>query len=179
MATHRLLRSTGPGSFNTLATLLEPAFDARPLSRSDVDSFLLESDESALRVVAVSANETDLLGLRLNADPTRLSEMPADRHSSWKMLDVACLHELVLKPHFGLDDSDLANEAGVEYTRDPEEVFTRVHSAEFNWGFVMRPTGLRQVLDVARAGETMPPKSTYFYPKTVTGLAFFDHREAL
>ena len=179
MATHRLLHASGPGTFSTLVPLLEPKFDVRPLEQSEIDAFLREPDESALRVVAVSANETNLLGLRLNADPTRLAEMPAGRHSSWKMLDVACLHELVLKPHFGLDDSDLANEAGVEYTRDPTEVVARVRSAEFRWGFILRPTRLRQVLDVARAGETMPPKSTYFYPKTVTGLAFFDHREAL
>ncbi len=179
MATHRLLQSSGPGTFSALVAGLDSKFEARPLDQSDVDAYLREPDESALRVVAVSANEAHLLGLRLGADPTRLAEMPADRHSSWKMLDVACLHELVLKPHFGLDDSDLANEAGVEYTRDPEEVIAKVDSAEVNWGFIMRPTRLQQVLQVARAGETMPPKSTYFYPKTVTGLAFFDHGEAL
>lgn len=179
MATHRLLHSAGPGDSSTLAALLGPKFDARPLARSEVDAFLREPDDSALRVVAVSAGDTNVLGLRLNADPTRLSEMPGDRHPSWNMLDVACLHELVLKPHFGLDDADLAAEAGVEYTRDPEEVITKVRSAEFNWGFILRPTRLRQVLDVARAGETMPPKSTYFFPKTVTGLVFFDHCESL
>ncbi len=179
MATHRLLRSSGPSGYSVLARLLEPTFDALRLGEADVDAFLQEPDETGLRVVVVSANETELLGLRLNADPTRMSGMPAGRHPSWKMLDVACLHELILNPHFGLDDADLAGGAGVEYTRDPKDVILQVRSGEFDWGFIMRPTRLSQVLDVARANETMPPKSTYFYPKSVTGLAFFDHREAL
>ncbi len=179
VATHRLLRSSGPSGYSVLARLLEPTFDALRLGEAEVDAFLQEPDETGLRVVVVSANETELLGLRLNADPTRMSGMPAGRHPSWKMLDVACLHELILNPHFGLDDADLAGGAAVEYTRDPKEVILQVRSGELDWGFIMRPTRLSQVLDVARANETMPPKSTYFYPKTVTGLAFFDHREAL
>ena len=38
--------------------------------------------------------------------------------------------------------------------------------------FLMRPTPVQQVRDVAAAGETMPPKSTYFFPKLLTGLVF-------
>jgi uncharacterized protein (DUF1015 family) len=43
---------------------------------------------------------------------------------------------------------------------------------EVEAGFLLRPTPVRQVRDVAAAGETMPPKSTYFFPKLLTGLVF-------
>jgi uncharacterized protein (DUF1015 family) len=47
-----------------------------------------------------------------------------------------------------------------------------VASGEYEAAFLMRPTPVAQVRDVAAAGENMPPKSTYFFPKLLTGLLF-------
>jgi uncharacterized protein (DUF1015 family) len=47
-----------------------------------------------------------------------------------------------------------------------------VRSGAYDAAFLMRPTPVRQVQDVAAAGENMPPKSTFFYPKLLTGLLF-------
>ncbi len=178
LATHRLVCSAGPPDYQSLIAALGPDFESRRLTESEVDWFLRHPDDSALRVVAVRAGEADLLGLRLNADPTTLAAMPVDRHQSWKRLDVSCLHELVLKPNFGIGETELESGGLVEYTRDAGQVIEQVRAGRFNWGFILRPTRLKQVREVALAGEKMPPKSTYFYPKTVAGLVFFDHREA-
>ena len=47
-----------------------------------------------------------------------------------------------------------------------------VGSGKYDAAFLMRPTPVQQVRDVAAAGENMPPKSTYFFPKLLTGLLF-------
>jgi uncharacterized protein (DUF1015 family) len=47
-----------------------------------------------------------------------------------------------------------------------------LESGEYEAAFVLRPTPIEQVREVAAAGETMPPKSTYFFPKILSGIVF-------
>jgi len=47
-----------------------------------------------------------------------------------------------------------------------------MHDGEYELAFLMRPTPIEQVREIAEAGETMPPKSTYFFPKLLTGIVF-------
>ena len=58
------------------------------------------------------------------------------------------------------------------YARDTAEALAKVRSGEYDAAFLMRPTPVAQVRDVAAEGENMPPKSTYFFPKLLTGLLF-------
>ena len=58
------------------------------------------------------------------------------------------------------------------YARDTEEALAMVRSGDFDAAFLMRPTRVEQVRELAAAGENMPPKSTFFFPKLLTGLLF-------
>jgi uncharacterized protein (DUF1015 family) len=60
------------------------------------------------------------------------------------------------------------------YTRDPDDLDAAVRSGEAILGFGVTPVSTGEVIAVADAGETMPQKSTYFYPKVPTGLALFE-----
>ena len=82
------------------------------------------------------------------------------------------LEALVLKGALGLSDEDIAHFNGMFYARDTEEALAMVRSGEWDAAFLMRPTPVEQVRAVAAAGENMPPKSTFFYPKLLTGLLF-------
>jgi uncharacterized protein (DUF1015 family) len=82
------------------------------------------------------------------------------------------LEALLLKGALGLSDDDIAHFNGLFYARDTAEALAMVRSGEYDAAFVMRPTPVGQVRDVAAAGENMPPKSTYFFPKLLTGLLF-------
>jgi uncharacterized protein (DUF1015 family) len=82
------------------------------------------------------------------------------------------LEALVLKGALGLSDEDISHFNGLFYARDTAEAIAMVRSGEYDAAFLMRPTPIRQVRDVAAAGENMPPKSTYFFPKLLTGLLF-------
>ena len=66
---------------------------------------------------------------------------------------------------------DVEAKKGMAYTASAEEAIGRLGDGA-DAVFLMRPTPVDQVRAVAAAGETMPPKSTYFYPKLLTGLVF-------
>ena len=83
-------------------------------------------------------------------------------------------HQLELRrtAALGLSDEDISHFNGLFYARDTAEALAMVRSGEYDAAFLMRPTPVQQVRDVAAAGENMPPKSTYFFPKLLTGLLF-------
>ena len=66
---------------------------------------------------------------------------------------------------------DIAAKRGIAYTAPPSGRSRRSTRAT-QAAFLLRPTPVEQVRDVAAAGETMPPKSTYFFPKLLTGIVF-------
>ena len=64
----------------------------------------------------------------------------------------------------------MANQINLKYTRDTDEACDCVKNDEFNCAFILNATKVHEIKDVALAGEKMPQKSTYFYPKLITGL---------
>jgi uncharacterized protein (DUF1015 family) len=91
---------------------------------------------------------------------------------AYRSLDTGVLEALVLKGALGLSDDDISHFNGLFYARDTEEALEMVRSGAYEAAFFMRPPPVTQVQDVAAAGENMPPKSTFFYPKLLTGLLF-------
>jgi uncharacterized protein (DUF1015 family) len=85
-------------------------------------------------------------------------------------LDAALIQHGILSPLLGIDDERLAAGEGIAYSRDPGEVRDRVVSGEYDVGLFLRPPTLTQVKRVADQGQSMPPKSTFFWPKPPSGL---------
>jgi uncharacterized protein (DUF1015 family) len=94
------------------------------------------------------------------------------RHPSYNELDVAILHDLILEPHYGIDKEALAAHSKLTYVRDRADAVSMVDNGEGQCAFILPPTKVSQIRDVSLAGEKMPQKSTYFYPKWITGLTF-------
>jgi uncharacterized protein (DUF1015 family) len=91
---------------------------------------------------------------------------------AYRRLDTAVLESLILRGALEMSEDDIAHLRGLEYSKDLEDAIHRVESGAADAGFFMRATPVEQVREVAEAGESMPPKSTYFYPKVPTGLVF-------
>jgi uncharacterized protein (DUF1015 family) len=89
-----------------------------------------------------------------------------------RRLDTAVLEALVLKGPLALSDDDISHLRGLGYARDAREAVELVVDGPYDVGFLLRPTPVAQVREVAAAGASMPPKSTYFFPKMLTGLLF-------
>jgi uncharacterized protein (DUF1015 family) len=91
-------------------------------------------------------------------------------------LDVALLHKLVIEGVMGLTGEMAATGANVLFSRDGHDAANRVARGEAAMVLYVNTTRVEQVLSVALAGEHMPQKGTYFYPKALSGLVFHDLR---
>ena len=93
-----------------------------------------------------------------------------ERSEAWRALDVAVLHDAVLAGMLGITQEIVAETRCIRYTVRPEEGCAMLEDGRADLLFMVRPTTSAQVAAVADAGDTMPQKSTYFYPKLLTGL---------
>jgi uncharacterized protein (DUF1015 family) len=109
--------------------------------------------------------------LRLASNPA-LDQALAGRSEAYRTLDAAILEELVLKGVLGMSTDDIAAKRGIGYTPSIDDALSKLDAGDYQAAFLLRPTPIDQVREVAAAGETMPPKSTYFFPKLLTGLVF-------
>ncbi len=96
--------------------------------------------------------------------------MPAGWSAASRALDVSVLTETILKPVLGLTEADLEAGDAVRYTEDVDEAWRLTETGHNVLGFLVNPTRVSQVLAIADAGELMPRKATFFYPKLGTGL---------
>jgi uncharacterized protein (DUF1015 family) len=111
--------------------------------------------------------------LRLTLKDQAIADAALSGHSqAYRRLDTGVLEALLLKGAIGLSDDDIAHFNGLFYARDTAEALAMVESGDYDAAFLMRPTPVSQVREVSASGENMPPKSTYFYPKLLTGLLF-------
>ena len=88
---------------------------------------------------------------------------------AYRGLDVNVLHTLILQRLLGIDKENMANQKNLIYTRDPAEAVAAVEGGEADCAFLINATRVDEITAVAGAGEKMPQKSTYFYPKLITG----------
>lgn len=87
-----------------------------------------------------------------------------------QQLDVTVLHTLILEKIFGIDAENMAKQINLTYTKIFDEAISSVDSGKAQCAFILNPTRVSEIRDVASNGEKMPQKSTYFYPKMITGL---------
>jgi uncharacterized protein (DUF1015 family) len=105
-------------------------------------------------------------------DPAIADTALEGRPEAYRRLDTAVLEALVLRGALGMSEDDIAHLRGLGYSKDLEDARSAVESGRADAGFFLRATPVEQVQAVAEAGESMPPKSTYFFPKIPTGLVF-------
>ena len=101
-----------------------------------------------------------------------------DLSEASQQLDVSVLHSLILEKTMGIDKENMANQINLTYTKFFEEAIMKVDKGEFQCSFILNPTRVTEIRDVAAAGEKMPQKSTYFYPKMITGMVMNDLNES-
>ncbi len=99
-----------------------------------------------------------------------MKKLLPDMSDAYCQLDVSILHSLVLERLFGIDKENMANQKNLTYTKILDEAIKAVDDNKANCAFILNPTRVSEIRDVALAGEKMPQKSTYFYPKLITGL---------
>lgn len=117
-----------------------------------------ESDQAYLLTVA-EANGVDAL-------------LPQNRSHSWRALDYAIANHVILRHALGLEEAQMSDYSALWFTEDASEAEGDVRGGRARYAVLMNPVPVTRVLDVADAGDRMPQKSTFFYPKVPTGLVF-------
>jgi len=171
LGTHRIVR--GLRSDFTVARLAKAAeaFDWQRCSLDDAnlrepDAFLRRYGPGAMALLDSELAEVWIARLR---DADAMKAAAPDACEAWRSLDVAVLHKLLIDRALVRWRTD---DVFVEYTPDARAVRAACESGRAQLGVCLQATPLSAVEAVADAGESMPHKSTYFYPKLATGLVF-------
>ena len=180
LPTHRLVRLSGlrrSGLLERLAGL----FSVQRLDGGPGERLTDLLDEMARRSGAapafgVAGLEPGVLHL-LTAEPSASFDtwLPRDRSPAWRRLDVTVLHGVILQGLLGLAGEEPGDGGRLAYTRDPAAALSAVSSGEYDLAFFLNPTRVEQIREVAQAGDRMPEKSTYFWPKPPAGVVFYAH----
>ena len=169
LPTHRLVRDLKDFDSKKLLAGCEEYFDIIPGQMSDAEQLLKALyDEGKKAFVFYDGGENCSILVLRNMDI--ISELLPDKSAASQGLDVTVLHTLVLEKIFGIDAENMAKQINLTYTKYFDEAVDSVNNGTAQCAFILNPTRITEIRDVASAGEKMPQKSTYFYPKLITGL---------
>jgi uncharacterized protein (DUF1015 family) len=166
--THRMVRGLDSERQEALAEALRRDFE---IAEVPLEQITPQPGTGPLELGYIDSHSQRPYRLTLKDQAIADAALP-ERSQAYRELDTGVLEALVLKGALGLSDEDISHFNGLFYARDTAEALAMVRSGEYEAAFLMRPTPVQQVRDVAAAGENMPPKSTYFFPKLLTGLLF-------
>ena len=159
-----------------------PSFDAPAVLSAIERYFVIHAfGHAAAMKAGLAANHSISFGLVLRGSPTFYlatlkptvdgrSLFGKDVPAALSALDVTILHQLVLGRVLGISAEAQEQKANIDYVRGFDEAIARMQDGRMQAAFIMNPPKIEQVAAVAEAGSTMPQKSTYFYPKLLTGL---------
>ncbi|HYJ21287.1 MAG TPA: DUF1015 domain-containing protein [Solirubrobacterales bacterium] len=168
--THRLLSgfAGNPERQERLGNGLRELFEVSEVGREEIDP----AGEEGVGVFGfIDSHLKRPFRLRLK-DTAELDRRLAGKPESYRRLDSAILETLVLKGLAEMSDEDIDERRGLEYAKSVPDALAMVEGGEFDVAFIQRPVPVAQVKAVAETDANMPPKSTYFFPKVMTGFAF-------
>ncbi|MEE9904201.1 DUF1015 domain-containing protein [Chlorobium sp.] len=165
---HRLVHDIGEFDPQRLRAGLEEYFDVTELDDRAALKGYLDASVSSYAYGVVS--EDGVLGITLRGEPGVL--LDSGIAPALQKLGLVVLHEAVLTRLLGISHEAMALQTNIVYVKEDSAVFDTVLSGKAQVGFVVKPATVEQVLAVSESGGVMPQKSTFFYPKIMTGLVF-------
>lgn len=168
--THRLLSGFAgdPARRERLLAGLEELFEVTAIGREELDP----AGAEGVGVFGLfDAADGTARRLRLR-DTEELDRRLAGKPEAYRRLDSAILETLVLVGLAGMSEEDITERRGLEYAKSVPAAVDMVENGIYDLAFIQRPVPIEQVRAVAATDENMPPKSTYFFPKVMTGFVF-------
>ena len=170
LPTHRLVSGLPPITADQFREALAGHFDVVGQFGTDAaacwDHVQLEDSQSVLGFGTVADNQWFAVKLR---DPAVMDELAPEQTRDWRALAVSILHKLVLEK---LVAGKLGGSPACQYVHLLKEVTDAAAAKQCQVACLVPPVGMEHVETIAGNREKMPPKSTYFYPKLLTGLVF-------
>ncbi|MBD5114945.1 MAG: DUF1015 domain-containing protein [Ruminococcaceae bacterium] len=168
--THRIVRDLPEFDYNAVCEKCGDYFEVTPyLNREKGEIGLEEAYKNGEKAFVLFTGDNNYTLLKLK-DISVMDDLLPEGCKALRQLDVSVLHTLVLERIFGIDKENMANQINLTYTRSADEALAAVDGKRANCCFLLNPTRVEEIREVAAAGDKMPQKSTYFYPKLTTGL---------
>jgi uncharacterized protein (DUF1015 family) len=146
-----------------------PGFDSMTLFNRAAEFF---DSSSGDRVTIEVCVEDRVQSLQLKSSVNLASLMP-DLSERQRTLDVVILHRLILEKCLGITEDAVKKESYITYVRERDTAVNAVREGKAQVAFLLNPTRLDQMRDIAYEGNVMPQKSTDFYPKVLSGLTMY------
>jgi len=172
LPTHRLVRGLGPDGVAELTAGLDTLFETRPARRDELEATY--SNGLTVGGRGRFGFWTRDGGLILAANRGAFEGPNGNASEAIQQLDVWLLGA-ALERLSGIGPADVEGGERIGYTKSAAEAIERVNAGDADAAFLLEPTPVASISAVARAGEVMPQKSTYFYPKALTGLVINSH----
>ena len=168
--THRIVRDLPSFDYNAVCEKCKDYFEITPyLNREKGEQGLAQAYNEGKKAFVMFTGDNNYT-LMVLKNPEIMDKTLPESCKALRQLDVSVLHSLVLERIFGIDKENMANQINLTYTRSDDEAIAAVDGKRANCCFLLNPTRVSEIRDVAAAGGKMPQKSTYFYPKLTTGL---------
>jgi uncharacterized protein (DUF1015 family) len=170
LPTHRVISGDLPSEGRSLLDALSVDFELSPVGEQDSLGRAIADAADGTVAIGACLAESGCWLLKLR-DLERARVAAGDRvPDELATLDVCVLQNLILEPHLGIGAEKLATGEQVTYTIHEQEARKLVAGGEARAAFILNPTSVERVWRAARQGVVMPQKSTYFYPKLLSGL---------
>lgn len=168
--THRLVRDLQSFDKDTVLKKCGEFFDIKEYDGTDnMEALLSESDKNGNKAFGFYVGNSKWYLLTLK-DITVMDALLPKQSVASRRLDVTVLHTLILEKIFGIDKENMAQQINLTYTKFFDQAISSVDNGSAQCSFVLNSTKVTEIRDVASEGEKMPQKSTYFYPKMITGM---------
>jgi uncharacterized protein (DUF1015 family) len=165
--THRLLTGLDDARRVALREAIRRDWDVEEVAADELEP----APDGRVTIGYLDAYHDRPLRLTLK-DPAIADAALPGKPAAYRRLDTAVTEALLLQGALGLSEDDISHLRGLDYARSTAEARERVRSNDVQAGLFMGAAPVELVREVAAAGEVMPPKSTYFFPKVLTGLLF-------
>lgn len=168
--THRLVRNLDSFNAERVIDGCKEYFDVTEHSDiNTIESTLMELYNQGKKAYAFYCGGSSYKLLVLK-DNNIIKKLLPNASTATQQLDVTILHTLILEKIFGIDAENMAKQINLTYTKIFDEAISSVQQGNSQCAFILNPTRVSEIREVASNGEKMPQKSTYFYPKMITGL---------
>ena len=167
--THRLLTDLEPARRDALREAVTRDWEVEEVRIEDIEPE--PATDGRVRIGFLDHHHGRALRLTLK-DPAIADAALPGKPAPYRRLDTAVTEALLLQGALGMSEDDISHFRGLDYARSTAEAVERVQSGDVQAALFMGPAPVDLVREVAAAGEVMPPKSTYFFPKVLTGFLF-------
>ena len=170
LPTHRVTSSDAPWA--EVRSRLEAFFEVEPFA-GDAAALTVELASRHVSEIGFAAKDADTLFV-LTPKETHVIDhlLPQDRSPAWRALDYAICDWVVMRHSIELSEEQTKDQSVLWFTEDARQAVEQVRSGDARYAVLLNPVPVERVLELADAGDRMPQKSTFFYPKAPAGLVF-------